>query len=232
MKFKSALLTSTSGSIGGMTGSHNRSGMYLRARSIPVNPNSSRQIDTRAALAAAVGVWNGLTNPQRDAWNLYASNVTVTNALGDSVKISGQNWVVAAYTAATQAAVVINISQAPAIFDRGQPPILLDTTAVDVSTGISLAFDDTQEWANTDGSTLLVYAGRPQSPGTSFFKGPFRFAGIVAGDGTTPPTSPHVFAPNPFAVQAGQKQWLAARVLYGDGRLSSQVIIGPITTVA
>lgn len=230
MKFKSALLTSTSGSIGGMTGSHNRSGMYLRARAIPVNPNSSRQIDTRAALTAAVGAWGGTTQLIRDAWNLYASNVPVTNALGDSVQLSGQNMYVRSYTSLIQSGGTPDPAgfAAPTIFDLGQGPMILDTTAIDVSTGISLQYDVDDAWNSSDPGTLLVYAGRPQSPGVNFFKGPWRYVGNVE-TGSTPP---EVFAVNPFPVSPGQKQWLAFRVLYADNRLSSQTLFGPKLTVA
>ena len=39
-----------SGSIGGATWSHNSSGAYIRARSIPVNPNTDRQNAVRVAV--------------------------------------------------------------------------------------------------------------------------------------------------------------------------------------
>ncbi|KKM06452.1 hypothetical protein LCGC14_1743870, partial [marine sediment metagenome] len=47
MLFKSGLITQGSGSIGGLTASHNRGGMYFRARTIPTNPATSFQTVVR-----------------------------------------------------------------------------------------------------------------------------------------------------------------------------------------
>jgi len=43
MKFKSPILSQASGSIAGITFSHNRGGMYVRARAVPTNPGSPQQ---------------------------------------------------------------------------------------------------------------------------------------------------------------------------------------------
>ena len=60
MKILSALATAVSGSIGGITGSHNRGGMYLRSRVIPVNPQTVDQLAARNRLATQSSGWGAL----------------------------------------------------------------------------------------------------------------------------------------------------------------------------
>ena len=48
MKFTSQVYTQASGSVGGLTYSHNRSGMYTRARSTPTDPASTLQLERRS----------------------------------------------------------------------------------------------------------------------------------------------------------------------------------------
>ncbi|KKL73251.1 hypothetical protein LCGC14_2076760, partial [marine sediment metagenome] len=51
-----------SGSIGGTVYSRNRGGAYIRNRAIPVDPNTSFQINVRAILAAQSQNWADLTD--------------------------------------------------------------------------------------------------------------------------------------------------------------------------
>jgi len=57
-----------SGSLGNLTYSHNLGGQYIRARSIPVNPNTERQGQVRSFLANWASNWtNLLIQVQRDS---------------------------------------------------------------------------------------------------------------------------------------------------------------------
>lgn len=95
VKFTSALVTAASGSIGGMTASRNRGGQFLRARVIPVNPNTERQGQARANLAQAVNAWtNILTDGNRQAWTSYALATPVVDRLGQQLILSGQQMFV------------------------------------------------------------------------------------------------------------------------------------------
>ena len=49
MLFKPTIVASLSGSLGGITASHNRFGAYLRERVIPVNPGTQPQVIVRNA---------------------------------------------------------------------------------------------------------------------------------------------------------------------------------------
>lgn len=235
MLFKSEHITQASGSIGGVTYAHNASGLYRRARAIPVNPNTGFQVQVRAAVTTLVTRWNDvLTAAQRNAWNAYAANVPVINNLGSSILISGQNWYIACNTPRIQAltkvaATIAIIDAAPVIFDRGD--FTTPTFTMTVATGLSTAFTNTDAWAGAVEGGLLIYQGRPQNPSRSFFKGPWRLVGFVEGS-VAPPTSPNAIgtatlALQGFVVSTGQRQWMAYAVTRADGRLSTRRIVGP-----
>jgi len=233
---KSQLATQLSGSIGGTTFGHNKGGMYMRARSIPTQPNSGNQLEVRAAFTELVNAWkSSLTATQRAAWNLYAQNVSVVNRLGDSVNNSGQNWYIAANVPVLQANAKLGLSlprrdNAPTIFNRGD-----FTTPVPTPTetsGLSVAFTDTDDWANEDDAALFIYEGAPQDDSVEFFKGPFRLVGAVEGDGTTAPTSPEAITAATltslgYTITQNQNVWTAFAVSRADGRLSSRRVVGP-----
>lgn len=197
MIFKSGLLTSGSGSVGGLTMSHNKGGMYFRSRAIPTDPSSARQLQVRDAVAFLSQAWSQtLTQAQRDAWDQFAEAVTVLNALGDAIQISGVNHYVRANAARIAANAQLSptvpltsIPLAPAIYDL---PMLnpISITPNIVAPDIGVAFDDAQDWVNDDGNALMIYEGRPRNTGVKFFKGPYRLSGIIQGDSVTPPTSP------------------------------------------
>ena len=90
MLVKYSILAQASGSAGGYTFSRNRSGPYLRNRSIPTNPGSEAQVIVRGHFASLSSAWAGIADSQRTAWALYAANVSVTNRLGDQIFLTGQ----------------------------------------------------------------------------------------------------------------------------------------------
>lgn len=235
MLIKSGLLTQMSGSIGGMTGSHNRGGLYLRARSIPVNTNTARQVAVRSAITSLTSAWNqSLTATQRAAWNLYGSNVLVPGALGDPIQLSGQNQYIRSNTPRLQAGLA-RIDAAPTVFDLGDPGSLSLTSIANTTNSIVVAIGDAPAWAADDDATLLMYQGRPQNAGRLSFNGPYRFVGTFAGNSTTPVTSADTgLAPFalPYTIAAGQSNAIFCRVSQADGRLSGRVKLGPIIVSA
>lgn len=235
--FKSHLVTQMSGSVAGTTYAHTKSGLYQRARSIPVNPNSGNQLEVRAAMTSLVAAWTEiLTAAQRTAWDLYAANVPVVNTLGDSFNLSGQNWYIAANVPRLQAisklaATIARIDDAPTIFDRGD--FTTPTFVADEVTGIDVTYTNSDAWAAAVENVLLVYQGRPQNPSRNFFKGPWRLIGQVEG-AVVPPTPPlnisaATLASLGFVISDAQREWLAFAVSRSDGRLSTRRLVGPET---
>lgn len=235
MKFKSALLTSGSGSLGGMTMSHNRGGYYLRARTIPTDPSTQRQIAVRTSLSTLVTSWmDTLTSTQREDWATYAANTPVTNVMGDPVFLTGQQQYIRSGTPRLQHnetlvnPTLVAPADAPVIFNTGDfNTAALVFTASPGAGNMDLEFDDSEGWCSVTGSTLLLYQSRPVSPSINYYKGPFALASAIVGDATTPPTSTHTWT-SPFTLTAGQKVFLRARLSRADGRLSAPIVLSSI----
>lgn len=250
--FKSALLTQASGSVGGVTFAHAAGGMYMRARAIPVNPNTALQGAVKAALTTLVNRWNDtLSAAERASWDLYAANVVQTNPLGTPFFQSGQNAYIQANSprlfgaSATliplpnlplTGALAAAIDTGPAIFNRGTVGVLSIDAAV-ASTGlITVSFIDDIEgdWPATDDTALLLWLSRPRSPARNFFRGPYRLAVAILGNTAIPITSPQVFpAVIPgYTFAAGERIRLSGAVIRVDGRYTSRVESNDFTATA
>lgn len=224
MKFTSPVYSAVSGSIAGLTYARNAGGMYSRARATVTNPNTAAQIEVRQNLAGLTAAWAlDLDDPQQAGWKTYGANVPVTNALGNAVHRSGQNWFIGCNTIRKQAG-LDELLTAPSDFTRATGTTPVPTITANGTT-VSVAFTASDSWATVDEGVLLVFASRPQNSGRSFFKGPFKLSGVVLGDTTTPPTSPAVIT-LPFASAAsGTKQFFRFVYLNADGRYSDGVIV-------
>jgi len=217
--FKSGLVTQASGSVGGLTFSHNQGGLYMRARSIPVNPNTAQQQAVRNFMSQLVAAWNdSLSAGQRATWDLYAFNTPVTSKLGEPINLSGLNMYVRSNVPRLQAGAA-RVDTGPSVFNLGsftEPSFSLDTANDEGD----VSFTDTDDWANEDDAFALVYFSRPFGPAINYFKGPYRFADTIDGNSTTAPTSPAAIT-LPFPVEAAQQVGMKFSVSRADGRLSS-----------
>lgn len=171
-----------SGSIGASTYSHNRYGQYIRARSIPVNPNTTRQVDVRNTMRALTIGWSTiLTQDQRDAWTVYAHNITWLNALSDSVFLTGLNH----YVRSNVPRILCGIDRqddAPCILTLAIPEQQLGFTASEATQILSVTFDATADWALEDDGFQIVYMGIPKPGSTEFFNGPWRRICCILGE--------------------------------------------------
>lgn len=207
------------GSIAGTTFSRNRYGAYARARTKPVNPNTAAQQTIRAALAFLTDRWsNTLTAAQRTAWNLYGSNVVMTNRLGESMNLSGFNHYVRSNMPRKYASQSI-IDAGPTVFEIPEADPTYAITASEAAQTVDNAFDNTLPWAIEDGGLQFLFQGMPQNPQRNFFAGPWRISGVTVGIDPGGPASPHV-RPAVFAIAELQRLWGYARISRADGRLS------------
>jgi hypothetical protein len=218
MKFKGTLLSEASGSIAGLTFSHNRFGQYIRARAVPVNSSSIYQQLIRSVMLSLASRWSDtLTDLQREAWETYAANVQRPDALGEPRTLTGLNWYVALNVPRIQAGGT-HVDSAPTVYTMAVltlPTIVSATSATGI---LSIGFENSDGWAGEIGGKLLVYSSPPQNPAVSFYKGPFRYAGAIAG-AVVPPTSPlPITAAFPFAV--GNRVWCQFRAIRLSGRIS------------
>lgn len=223
MLFKSALVTAASGKLGGLVASHNSGGQYLRALTIPTDPASPQQVAVRNAVVSLSNRWvNNLTVAQRSAWDVYGQNTTLINRLGDPIHVSGLAQYVRSNVPRRQESNLTRVDDAPTIYDTGDFGAIA-AVATEASQQLAVAFEEADDWVDEDDAGLMIYASRPQNPTINFFKGPYRFAGTILGDSTTPPTSPDTIAV-PFPVVAGQRVFFYGRVARADGRLTGRQV--------
>jgi hypothetical protein len=90
----------SSGSIAGTTSSHNRAGQYTRNRRAPVQPvGTGRRAFIKAAFGSSSSAYAALTAAQQAAWASYADSHPITDALGQSIKLTAQQMYVSINTA-------------------------------------------------------------------------------------------------------------------------------------
>lgn len=212
-------ITQMSGSIGGSTFARNRFGNYARSRTKPINPNSTLQVATRAALSELTTRWaQTLDAAQRAAWNLYASSVAMKNRLGEAVYLTGFNHYIRSNAMLARLGLT-TVDAGPVIFELPAKDPAFAVTATEAPQEISIAFDNTMDWSTENDAMMYIFLGQPQNPQRNFFGGPWRANGRINGidpaGAVTPWTSPPA-----FALAEGQRVWTYARILRADGRLS------------
>ncbi|MGH3481033.1 MAG: hypothetical protein ACRDQD_29940 [Nocardioidaceae bacterium] len=244
MKLTPTLGGAYSGSIGGWTASHNKGGAYFRRRSVPTNPATEAQNEVRAIFGSLAQQWTSLLTPsQRAAWNTYASNVSWTDVLGQTIQLSGLNHYIRSNTPRVQADSVIGASSpridtAPVLFELGVTPQLLSSSIAHV-TGPPETVVLSAAWTNgaaytTGNEIIFIFVSPPQNPSIKFYKGPYYL--MVADVADTSPLAVPLFssaAVNRYEarfgpIETGQAVFIAARVSMDDGRLSSLAREGPI----
>lgn len=229
MKFKSAVYTQVSGSVGGLTYANNAGGLYARSRSIPVDPSTALQAVVRGRFASLAQAWSTmLTAAQRASWNVWAANNPVTNSFGDPLVLSGQQMYVRCNSILLQDTTLSRVDAAPTVAGLA----MLTTPSLAASVGanaLNFTYDNADAWATETGGGLVCQASRAQAAGRGFYRGPWRLAGVVQGDTTTPPTSPGAFAP-PFGEgpSAGEVYFGRVTAFRADGRPSNVVRLGPV----
>lgn len=218
MKFKSALVTQVSGSLGGITFAHNQGGMYMRARSLVTNPATEAQQIIRNAMSAAHAAWLALTDDVRYGWNNYAQNTPITNPLGDSKKISGLAMFLRQFVSRAQADVT-QITIAPDTPGLSTMSELAITQHL-AQDAFDLAYNAADDWCANTGGYLVVHQSDPMKTVNNFFKGPYNYNGKLLGNTGAPPASPFFFT-SLTPIESGQRYFF--RVISADhqGRMSA-----------
>ena len=210
-----------SGSSGGTVFSHNRYGAYIRPRTVPVNPNTDRQVAVRNIVRSLTIAWQTvLTQLQRDAWDLYAGLVPWQNKFGDTVHLTGLNHYVRSNTPRLQVALG-RVDAAPVIFNLAIAELSLGCTASEATQNATITYDQTAPWAAETGGFEIFFAGKPQNAGIQFFASPWRLVDAQFGQDSPngEPSGSHV-VPWPWPIAEDQRLWLRSRVGRADGRLS------------
>jgi len=208
------------GSIAGTTFARNRYGNYARAKTMPVNPNTALQQVVRASVAFLTERWGStLTAAQRTAWNLYASNVVMTNRFGESMNLSGFNHYIRSNAILKRSGRTL-VDAGPTTFEIPEKDPTFAITASEATGHITYTYDDTAAWANENNGWLHMFCGAPQNPQRNFFNGPWKLFAAVAGNVGVPPVSPGDTVA-PFVLTEGQRVWVYGRITRADGRTSA-----------
>ncbi len=175
------LAAAVSGSLGGTVFSHNAGGAYVRNRSIPTNPDTLPQQEIRAILSSQSQSWADRTAAERAAWENWATQNPVTNALGNSINLSGhQSYIKLRCRQQLAGVTLIDV-----------PPIINAPTAL-----TSIVQDGDEGLGDVD----LTFAGTPlaagvhlwltcavvNSPGITYVKNLRKFIGVSAAAETSP----------------------------------------------
>lgn len=226
MKFKSQVLTQASGSIGGVTYSHNRGGMYQRARAIPTNPNSLQQQGVRNSFSTLSQQWGGqLTQTQRDAWTAYAVTTPVTDRLGDPLTLTGQQMFIRCNSLRALAGLtaVLDGPTTSGLAEFG--PSSMDADLV--SGSLSFVYTASGIWVSQNGAGLVVQTSHFRGPAINFLRSPFRLQEVIIGSAVTPPDEPFDLGPNNAFDEVldnqaiGRRLFWRASVYLADGRISA-----------
>lgn len=210
-----------SGSIAGDTFARNRYGNYVRARTKPINPNTNRQVEVRAALSLLTEHWADiLTANQREAWGDYAAAVAMKNRLGESIKLSGFNH----FIRSNHLRITTSgpwIPAGPVVNELPGADPTFAITASATTQLITITFDDVMAWANEVGGRMFIFGGKPQNTQRNFFAGPWRGGGFFAGQVGAAPASPLPVGTF-YQLAQGQRLWVYARISRADTRLSEK----------
>lgn len=228
------------GSIGGTTFSRGRYGAIARNRTIPVQPNTARQIAARQVFASLLEQWESLAQEQRDLWNTYAANVAMTNRLGETMYLSGQNHFIRS-SAIRQQSLWGVIGDGPTIFNLGVVDAgFLITGDVTWTAGppsalaFSITLTEGLDPYLTGANGFYIYASTGVNIGVSYYGGPMIYIKQIPGIVDPGIQTPYAFSaevPNaPWSV--GQQIWIGVRWLIGDGRCTEMRKLGPFTLTA
>ena len=211
------LVADVRGKIGGQVFSRNKGGLYIKSFAAPTNPNTALQQEVRSIWSVLTNAWwDVLTTDQRDEWDDLAIANPQLNKLGQEITISGMNMYVM-FNQQRLVADKLREDDAPISFLKSAADTAF--TLDDADSGgqtIEGLFNDGADWTVLDEGALLLFLGKPVSPGRSRFHGPWRTLGVVDGNATTSPTSPFDFGTPggvAWSLIAGQKVWMEGVII-------------------
>ncbi len=218
MKYDNILIGNLRGKLGGLVGSSNRFGNYLRGKGIITNPNTVGQQEARNAFGQLSADWRLLTAQERQIWKDYADATPVLKN-GESVILTAQNMYQRCYTPRL-------LFLPNAVFPASPPttpglPVYAPTTGESNTASIFdlvITIDPNDAWANDDLGFMYVSVSEGQEQSINFFKGPYRRGGLVAGS-TAGPAPSTLTIPRRDSWLPGKKIFVRVQVSDAEGRL-------------
>ncbi|MEI6871625.1 MAG: hypothetical protein WCL08_05025 [Verrucomicrobiota bacterium] len=158
-----------SGSQANTTASHNRAGQYYRSRRKPITPTrNSKQGVIRGMFGAASAAWQSLEAGLQAAWSAFAASYPVTDSLGQSLVLTGQQYFIGLQTSLMNAGQIMNLNVPvnTSMEKIANPLLVIDGQGV-----ITVSVDSLKE-----GDFVIVGLSSVKSAGVSFCKAFSQFA--------------------------------------------------------
>ena len=184
----------SSGSIADRTHSHNRAGQYTRNRRSPVQPiGTGRRAFIRSSFGAASSGWAALTAPQQEAWISFAADHPVTDALGQSVVLTGLQMYVAC--GVNRLNLTLALPTAPPTTTE-TPDVSAVTCSYSVASGATV-----NDFTGDSEDFITVSFSKPMGSGRRFTK---TFWQPLGADGiTSADTEPYTIAASVYIAEFG-----------------------------
>ena len=202
------------GSIRADTFSRNRYGQYTRNRSIPVNPNTSKQSAQRARFSEASQAWQSLNANQQAAWGPYAQDHPLQNKLGETIILSPS----AMYTRIRLQALAAGIT--PSADPPAEPAFVftaLSAVASVDTTGPTRVLTLTGTVNQPAGYVAIISAAGQTSLGRSY-PPPFKQLSAADASALTTPIALNSLYQAIFGVlQIGRRVFLNVKLVSDDG---------------
>lgn len=189
-------------------------GQVVRARTVPVNPNTPKQVLIRSSMAVASAAWtNTLTAAERQAWSDYSTGTPLPDRFGELKVVGGRQMFLRTNVALLNigGSMITTAPSTPGVATPISPTLTGDTTA-----GLEIASVDITV---PTGAIVMGRIGLPVSQARNFYKAPF--SQVVA---ILPATTFPLAVLAPAAVAIGQRYFMAFRTFHADGKVSEEVI--------
>lgn len=176
------VVAQASGSLDGITFSHNRNGPYVRARRKPTNPKTVKQTAVRSQFTSLAQQWRTLGSSQRTQWAQLGAQMQQTNSIGAVTTLTGLQ----AFTSVNQLRLTAGLAVITGAPVLDTPPLFTPGTLVStVATGGTLTIATTT--IPGAGQTIRVYATGNMSAGRNFIrKSQYRFLTTLGSSSVSP----------------------------------------------
>ncbi len=179
-KFISHVFAEIRGQVGGLVYSRNPAGLYTRANTSPVNPNTVAQQLVRTRFTASSQDWAGLTDAIRQSWVDGANAWTRTNVFGLPAALGGFNLKVGLDRNRQEIneALLVGFVLPAKLIGLSSLSLVADTTGGTMIATFAPVIPVTQK--------IVVTATPPQSTGKKFVKSEFRKIAVLDSTDLSP----------------------------------------------
>ena len=155
------------GSMGGSVFSRNRSGIYIRRRVVPVNPQTGPQSEARNRISDLQALFRDvLTADQRAMWSALAAGSTAKNKVGLAITLTAQNMYIKVNTLKLRCGLgAMHVAPAPPVgCDAPEVTVLGDTGGVKITACTPAIVTD---------ECFYVQVGLAVNQTVQYYKGPW-----------------------------------------------------------